>query len=199
MKFSIIIPCHNIESYISYCLNTIINQTYKDFEVICICDNCTDQTKKKVEEINDNRIKIFESNFGCAGLPRNMGLDNAIGEWIWFIDGDDWLITPYALQELSDIIDGVHDIGIINFNFLWHNEVKGALGNRGNLWCNVWSRIFKRDTIGDTRFNDKQIAEDLDFFIAVYQKNQKIYDSNKTIYYYNNPRVGSLTYQSQAQ
>ncbi len=196
MKFSIIIPCHNVESYIGYCLDTILSQTYKDFEIICICDNCTDETRLMIEQKADSRISIFDTQFGCAGLPRNLGIDNAQGEWIWFVDADDWIITPYALQEISDIIDIAYDIDIINFNFLWNNQVKGVLGNNGKLWCNVWSRIFKRDAIGNIRFNDKQIADDLDFFVAVYEKQGKIYDSNKTLYYYNNPRIGSLTYNA---
>ena len=92
-KISIIIPCYNVEKYISKCLDSVINQTYSDVEVICIDDGSADKTNVILHEYQsmDSRIQIIEqNNFGVA-KARNQGIQAAHGEYIMFIDGDDWI------------------------------------------------------------------------------------------------------------
>ena len=101
---SVIIPAYNVEDYIHVCLNSVLSQTYHDFEIICINDGSTDSTAEILEYFahKDSRIKILEndSNMG-PGYSRNRGLDEAKGKYISFLDGDDWL-SPKSFELLIE-------------------------------------------------------------------------------------------------
>ena len=103
IKFSIIIPVYNIEKYITKCLDSVINQTYKNYEVIIVCDDSKDKSNIIVDSYvkNDKRfIKCFEKNTGLA-KAKNIGLSKATGDYILFLDGDDY-IEKDLLQKLVD-------------------------------------------------------------------------------------------------
>ena len=93
-KISIIIPVYNVEKYLRECLDSCINQTLADIEIICVDDCSPDNSIKILEEYQakDYRIKIFRheknKNLGAA---RNTGIQNAIGEYVWFVDSDDYI------------------------------------------------------------------------------------------------------------
>ena len=105
---SIIIPVYNVEKYLGECLDSILLQTYKNFEVILVDDNSTDSSFKICNEYaqKDNRIKVFhhQENSGGCGLPRNTGLKHISGDYVTFIDSDD-LIEKNYLEELVKISD----------------------------------------------------------------------------------------------
>lgn len=88
-KVSIIIPCYNVEKYINNCLDSIINQTYTNIEIICINDGSTDSTGDIIKSYNDNRIVYIEQKNSGVSKARNLGLSMANGEYITFVDGDD--------------------------------------------------------------------------------------------------------------
>lgn len=107
MLFSIIIPVYNVEKYIHACLESVLDQSYPDWEAICVDDGSTDRSHAILEEFaaKDNRIIIVsQSNAGTAAA-RNTGLRSAKGEYIFFLDSDDWLESN-ALQILSDSVHG---------------------------------------------------------------------------------------------
>jgi len=89
---SIVIPVYNIEKYLPICLDSIINQTFTDFEVICVNDGSKDNSLKILEEYakRDFRIKVISQENGGSGSARNNGLKNAQGKYIQFLDGDDY-------------------------------------------------------------------------------------------------------------
>ena len=91
MKLSIIIPVYNVEKYLPKCLDSILNQSFKDFEIICINDGSSDNSLKILEEYKDKRIIIINKENAGSGVARNAGLEIAKGEYIFFVDGDDWL------------------------------------------------------------------------------------------------------------
>ncbi len=97
-KISVIIPLYNCENEIKKCLKSIINQSYKNLEILVVNDASTDKSKETVEKLidSDNRIRLInlQKNAG-AGNARNIGLDNATGELIAFIDSDDWIDTNF--------------------------------------------------------------------------------------------------------
>lgn len=105
IKVSIVIPVYNVEKYLRDCIESVINQTEKDIEIICIDDGSTDNSLKILEEIaaEEGRMKIFhnDENKGLSHT-RNKGLGAAKGEYIYFLDSDD-MITPRAMEELYDI------------------------------------------------------------------------------------------------
>ena len=91
-KVSIIVPCYNVEKYIDRCLLSLINQTLKEIEIILINDGSTDRTDEIIQKyLNDNRIKYFKRTNHGIGNTRNFGLKEATGEYIGFVDSDDYI------------------------------------------------------------------------------------------------------------
>ena len=92
IKVSVIVPVYNVEKYIRQCLESIINQTYKNLEIIVVNDGTKDNSMKIVEEyLSDERIKVINKENGGIASARNRGIDEATGEYISFVDSDDWL------------------------------------------------------------------------------------------------------------
>lgn len=100
---SIIVPFYNVEQCVNYCLNSIIDQTYQDIEIVCIDDGSTDNTSFLLDEFasNDSRIKVYHSENRGLSAARNLGVLHATGELITFIDGDD-LVSPYYIEALYE-------------------------------------------------------------------------------------------------
>lgn len=98
-KISVIVPMYNAEKYLSLCINSILGQTFKDFELILIDDCSTDKTFEIAKSFSDSRIKILqnEKNLGMPGSVRNVGIDAARGEYLYFCDNDD-VMLPNALE-----------------------------------------------------------------------------------------------------
>ena len=97
IKVSVIIPVFNTEKYISKCLSSLVNQTLDDIEIICVNDGSTDNSLEIIEKIanNDARIKIINQEHKKQGAARNAGLKIAEGEYIGFVDSDDWIDLNY--------------------------------------------------------------------------------------------------------
>lgn len=103
-KVSIIIPIYNVEQYLAQCLDSVINQTYKNIEIICVNDCSLDNSFRILDEYskNDKRIKIINrENNGGLSAARNTGLDNASGKYIYFLDSDDWIDLDYIEKMLN--------------------------------------------------------------------------------------------------
>src|SRR5699024_1141358 len=92
-KVSIIVPIYNSENYLKYCLETIVNQTYNNLEILLINDGSLDNSLDICKEFEqkDNRIKLFNIPNSGVSVARNIGIDNATGEFITFVDSDDWM------------------------------------------------------------------------------------------------------------
>lgn len=103
MKVSIIIPCYNIEPYLSKCIDSVLNQTFSDFELILINDGSTDRTLNVCQEYKntDDRIKVYSQENKGVSYTRNRGIDLAQGDYIMFIDGDDYIKTDFVEQHLQ--------------------------------------------------------------------------------------------------
>ena len=95
-KFSIIIPVYNVENYLSECLDSVIKQTIMDLEIICVNDGTKDHSREILEEYQkqDARIQIIDKVNGGLSSARNAGLAAATGEYILFLDSDDYLNSP---------------------------------------------------------------------------------------------------------
>lgn len=91
IKVSVIVPVYNCEKYLKKCLDSLVNQTLKDIEIICVNDGSTDNSGRILEEYNDKRIKIINKENGGQSSARNIGIDIAKGEYIGFVDSDDWV------------------------------------------------------------------------------------------------------------
>ena len=125
MKVSVIIPVYNVEKYLEECLNSVINQTLRDIEIICVDDCSTDKSFNILKEYEkkDSRVRLFknERNTGGPSVGRNLGIDSALGKYIYFIDADDYISNDYienlyitAEKYNSDIISNLNIYEVIN-------------------------------------------------------------------------------------
>ena len=92
-KISVIIPVYNVEKFLSRCLDSVLDQTFKDFEVVCINDGSTDRSEEILQEYakKDQRIKVFTQNNQGAAVARNKALQYASGDFVFFLDSDDMI------------------------------------------------------------------------------------------------------------
>lgn len=191
-EFSIIIPAHDAEKRLAVPLQSIISQCYDrdKFEIIVICDACSDRTADVARSYGADIVK--EVNHGNAGLARNEGLEAASGDWVLFMDDDDhWLgecvlafLHRYAMAD---------DFDIACFSFYWSHGAALPFDNAGFLFPNVWSKMWRRSFIGETRFQNVYPNDDEVFCRDMMQKSPRIRVSDNMIYYYDYMRPGSIT------
>ena len=130
-KISIIVPVYNVEKYLVQCIDSILMQSFRDFELILIDDGSTDTSGLICDEYarKDSRIRVFHKNNGGVSSARNIGLINAKGDWILFLDADDWLEN----NALSTIINNTNnEVNLIQFNVYVINGSNKRLHNNGD-------------------------------------------------------------------
>jgi glycosyltransferase involved in cell wall biosynthesis len=189
LLISIITPYYNVREYIIELAKVLTPQLTDQVEWIIVDDGCN-------EKVLDNfRAKVIhlESNSGGASIPRNIGLDNAKGNYIVFIDADD-LVSPDYIQKILDKTKEEWDYCYIS----WKGKTNTIIiENEPPKWnCCVWNCIYKRDLIGNERFKPElKMAEDYDFNNRV--RKGKRANITKMIYYYNEDTPNSLTKQGE--
>ena len=214
-EFSIIVPVYNVEKEIRKCLDSIKNQTYEDFEVLCVDDCGKDSSMDIVREYaqKDNRFKILthEHNRGVSAA-RNTGLDNASGKYTMFVDSDDWLETN-ALEIIKDNFDkSKSEVIVFNIyncypdgkkeindttNFKKSNQTQVLLteNNLNTFIGVVWNRAYKTSLINDNhiRFPEGMIIEDSDFTFKISMHIKSVFIIEDVLYNYLRNREGSYT------
>lgn len=176
---SIIVPVYNVEKYLSYCLDSIIQQTYDNLEIILINDGSTDGSKSICEEYlkKDQRISLInQKNKGLSGA-RNTGLDNCIGEYITFIDSDDYIVNDY-IEYLYSMITGDITISMCNseiVNSYDKKKLKSSIGKIKILsqkeyfkmtlynvrYLSAWGKLFHKSHFARIRFPEGMLNEDI--------------------------------------
>ena len=176
---SVIIPVYGVEKYISQCLESVINQTYKNLEIIVVNDGTKDRSADIAKEYaaKDSRIKVYDFKNGGLSVARNRGLEIATGEYISYLDSDDWLDTKMyetlletAMKNEADMVkcgiietNGVaeekitfKDVKIIN------NDQHKAFKNyfKGILWTLAWNGLYKKELAKKVKFPDNVVHED---------------------------------------
>jgi glycosyltransferase involved in cell wall biosynthesis len=192
--FSVIVPAHNSARYIWKGLKSIVQQSFEDYELIIVCDACTDDTHRIAFNYADN---LIVTEHGMDGLARNAGIDAANGEWILFMDDDDWFLHPYVFQILHEEAV-MTDADMIVFNFIWqkHRPDGGDQYYRnggGRTNSAVWSKCWRRSFIGDTRFHGIPFTSDEPFMNAIIEKRPRAVWLDQPMYFYNYMREGSQT------
>ena len=218
-KISVIVPVYNAEKYLRRCIDSILAQTFTDFELLLIDDGSKDKSGEICDEYarKDNRVRVFHKENGGVSSARNLGLDNAQGEWICFCDADDWVddnwLYNYSICLNYDIIvQGfyVHRdnetrhkklSSITNLYFekekffeylMFLNDIK----NVGYVWC----RLFNKTLIyeNNIRFNeDFTLCEDLEFIFRYLIKSESSYIQNSACYHYVEPNYNQKYYNNQ--
>ena len=194
--FSVIVPEHNSEMYIGECLQSILKQEFTDYELIIVCDACEDNTEIIARALAD---KVIVTDYGMDGLARNAGIEAAEGKWILFLDDDDHWLHEYVLQEIWEVAGFFEaDIDLITFDFIWKGN--GYISVRPDeMNIAVWSKAFKRELIGETRFPPIRMTSDQPFMEAIVRTRPRCFAMRKLMYYYNFMRKGSQTEQYEAR
>lgn len=191
---TIIIPCFNAEPYINELLDNLKPQITKEVQVLIIDDGSEIPFKTDYDWVT-----VIRQNNSGASAARNTGLDNAIGEYIAFIDADDMIANNYISSIINKIKKEKFDYCYLSWRTLpggWQQSVKLTsiydIFPPFNL-C-VWNRIYRRDMIGDVRFNVKKlIAEDAEFIRAVKEEGKKKAYIDEYMYFYRSSTPNSLT------
>lgn len=202
-KISVIVPIYKVEMYLNKCINSIVNQTYKNLEIILVDDGspdtcpqiCDDWAKK------DDRIKVLHTKNSGVASARNSGLKVATGDYIGFVDSDDWIdedMYEFLLNYFTDDTDFVRcSYRKINngttedfFNngkveVLNSNQYLIKLFSDNTLNSNCWCKLYKRPLIGNAEFPENiKIGEDHYFNYIITKKAKKIITVNKSKYNY---------------
>ncbi|MCT8647817.1 glycosyltransferase, partial [Glaesserella parasuis] len=123
MRFSVIIPVYNVEKYIIQCLNSVVYQSFSDIEVILVNDGSKDSSGTICDEYakNDTRIKVIHKENGGLSSARNVGLKSAVGEYILFLDSDDFWLTERFLEDIDRVIEtSSNNLDMIVFPFSYY-------------------------------------------------------------------------------
>lgn len=205
-KISVIIPVYNVERYLVYCVNSVINQSFSDFELILVDDGSADASPSICDELqkNDQRIKVVHIDNSGVSEARNIGLQNATGEFISFIDSDDY-VTPDFLQAMYETaLNSVADVVICDFTELDASgeavhcsecelyEIKDSKDVFSNFWRTphtsvacmvVWNKLYRLDTIRNLQFHGR-IHEDERFFNELFSKDISVSYVDQKLYFY---------------
>lgn len=159
IKLSIITPYYKCLQQIQSLANTLSPQLTDEIEWIIIDDGCHEQ---ELDNINAIIIHLL-NNSGCAGIPRNYGLDIAKGEYITFVDADD-LVSPHFVKKILEKINSsTFDYCLMSWKHQEDRFIVDVTQGRPEWNCSVWGILFKADNLKNIRFNDKKFAEDFDF------------------------------------
>lgn len=196
MKYSIIVPAHNSAGFISKCLESVKQQTVTDYELIVVCDRCQDNTEEIVRPYAD---KVLITDYGNDGPPRQAGVDIAQGEWILFLDDDDYWLHEYVLDLVDKAI--TNDIDVLCYGFIFKGQgyAPPIRTNHGRtiFWPSVWNKCYRRSFIADTPLRYVEVkgtrAPDIDWTSRLIAKDFRYAVLDQALYYYNYMRKGSQT------
>ncbi|MGM9843051.1 MAG: glycosyltransferase [Muribaculaceae bacterium] len=211
---SVIIPAYNVEKYIDHCLNTVTNQTYQNLEIILVDDGSPDNSGNIIDEWSkkDSRIKVIHKENGGLGFARNSGLEIATGDYIAFIDSDDYIdlnmyetLINKAIETKSDIVycgfhkgvnyDSFEDISDFSTEITFNeNQIldlslafvrKNPIIAKEKLAMSVWHSIYRKNVIKVNFYSERVVgSEDLHFQISAVLNSKQITFIPDCLYYY---------------
>lgn len=201
---SIIVPIYKVEQYLQRCLDSIIDQTYSNLEIILVDDGSPDDCPHICDEyaVKDNRVVVVHKENGGLSSARNAGLDICKGEYISFIDSDDWINNRYIEVLLDGITKNNADIAIgeikktntfeqpLSFkanSFITYSPtetIKRMFTKTEASFIAAWGKLFKASIFGGLRFPLSKIHEDEYINYIWYSKSNKIVYTNLILYYY---------------
>lgn len=201
---SVIVPIYNVEKYLRKCVDSIINQTYKNLEIILVDDGSPDNCPKICDEYakQDSRIKVIHKENGGLSDARNAGMNIATGEYISFIDSDDWIKSEMIEDMYNRMIEDNSDL--VSSGVLWVDEngveIRNAtvsencvlnteqamteLINDGKLKQHVWNKLYKADLIKNIPFDKGKYHEDVFWSYKVIGEAERISIEKNSYYFY---------------
>ncbi len=201
-KVSIIVPVYNVEKYLSECLESLISQTLSDIEIICINDGSEDSSVKILEEYaqKDKRIVVINQENSGLSAARNTGMRFANGEYIGFVDSDDWIDSDFYEKLYNSAKNNDADIVVASiiryrkcvqkYRVKYTNEkVYTDLQDKISACsvpriCYVWNKLYRKELIQDDLFTPNVYFEDVIWLPNIIKKANKVVTVDGTNYYY---------------
>lgn len=201
-QISVVIPVYNVEKYLCRCVDSVLNQTYKNIEVILVDDGSPDGCPVICDEYaqKDNRVKVIHKPNGGLSSARNAALDSPlVGDYLAFVDSDDWLELD-TLEYCLDLVKNYH-ADVVQFEFYETDSEKNSAINKKERvetfegkeilqqlmitgsW-GVWGALYKAEVLGNVRFREGKINEDIDYKYKILNNAQRMVYSNQKKYYY---------------
>lgn len=220
VSLSIIIPIYNKDKYIHKCLSSILSQSYSDFEIIVVNDGSTDNSKRIISDFvqKDHRVNLFSgTNFGVSAA-RNKGIEYAQGDFIMFVDADDFIQEGYLQRIMSQTKEHVADMYLWGLTKRWKKKqeilvsdfsglysqkefldffIREQYKTKEGLYGFVPNKLVRRDLINrfQIRFNPQiKKLEDYDFYLQCYSHIETIYIFSESGYYYQMGAENSSAY-----
>jgi len=199
---SVIVPIYNVEEYLEQCIESILNQPYTDFELILVNDGSPDNCGAicDVYALKDERIKVIHKVNGGLSSARNAGIDIAQGEYLSFIDSDDFVSDDYYQMNMEYLLTHPQTNILIlqvchydnNKNEVVINEKKELIGRNDivNFMMSMdyigaaWINIYKKDIFNELRYPEGRIFEDGFILTEIIEKASVVYITNIGVYYY---------------
>ena len=223
VKVSIIIPVYNVEKFLVQCLDSVIGQSLKDIEIICVNDGSTDNSLQILEDYadKDDRIKIIDKKNAGLGAARNTGLEYVTGEYVGFVDSDDW-VDKNMFKKLYENAK-FHSSDIVMCPMTVVNEGKQPLDNKYYEYCslkcfnedfynipfnsketrdiifkiavNAYNKIYKTEFLNqiNAKFPEGLIFEDNPFFYQTFLNAKKVSLIKDSLYFHRINRMDSIT------
>ncbi len=201
-KISVIIPVYNVSPYLSVCLESIIHQTFEDLEIICINDGSTDNSLEILNNysLKDKRIKVVDQGNQGSSVCRNYGIKHAAGEYISFIDSDDWIDLDYFEKLYEAAVSHNCDIAvssIIRKRNLYEKyrvhytteKVYKTLEEKINICaipkcCYVWNKLYKKEIIKNHLFTAGVFFQDVLWIPEALKQSEQLVTVPDINYYY---------------
>ena len=205
-EVSIIVPVYQVEKYIRQCVDSILTQTFTDFELILVDDGSKDKSGQICDEYArmDTRVKVIHKENGGLSDARNKGMDQASGNYFMFVDSDDY-IAPTMIECLyKSILSENADIAVCNYLYYFENDRKKNFAtniksevlsgaevfyNRKNernygIWTVAWNKLYKSEAFGNIRFRLGKYHEDEFWANDIYQMDIRVIMIPECLYYY---------------
>lgn len=205
---SVIVPIYNVAPYLRQCVDSILKQTYSDLEVLLVDDGSPDECGKICDEYtkSDHRVRVFHTENRGLSAARNVGIENAKGEYLGFVDSDDW-IEPDMYEILLKSIQNTN-AGISICGYLYESEntqKECACGKNlysgidlqlalfeGKINSNVWNKLYRRELFQEIRFPEGMNYEDLATMHRIIDEAEGVVTINRLLYHYR-AREGGIT------
>ena len=199
---SVIVPIYNVENYVTKCVDSILNQTFRDIEIILVDDGSTDNSGKICDEYltKDDRVKVIHKKNGGLSDARNAGLDICTGEYIGFVDGDDYIDEDMYELLYKNIINYDADISMCRFRRIYNNRIDDNGRNLirctqdkkeiieelycGSIGISVCSKLYKKNIFSNLRFFYGKTYEDVYITLHTVEKATKVVFDYKSKYNY---------------
>ena len=207
MKVSVIVPVYNVEKYLRKCLDSLVNQTFSDYEVILVNDGSTDNSQNIIDEYASKYpcIKSLKKDNGGMSSARNVGLDVATGDYYAFVDSDDFVELDFLEKMYNKAIKEESDVVICDYYAL-NEEEKRMIKCHMNFSPEqkreyllsppmVWSKLIKKDILKKVRFKEGIYYEDLDICVRMIPFINRVSFVDEPLYDYYLQHSGSIMTQ----